>query len=564
MTGNRLLVVVVAVIALLLCGPAPRASAQGISEAGIRDLVRQAAQRVAAATQTASTAAVQDHPAGPTVSLSLDDVIKLTLDRNLSLAVQRLNPQISDLATENLFVTSYHPVFTSRVNTQSATSAPTSVLTLGQTAAAPVATTLTYNAGVTENLYWGGGSVSAAFNNFKQSNTSNTVTYNPLFNSTWTFTFTQPVPLISQNVVTDPNREAIWIQKVNKDMADTTLRSTVENTLANAETAYWEYVYSVDAVRVAEDSLTIAHQLVLDNQVRVQVGTMTPLDTLTAQSQEATAKQALVSAQGTQRNDEIALKQFIVGGTDDPNWKNVTIEPTDHPDFSPRPIDIDAELRKALSQRTDVELAKQTLQVNDITLRYMGDQLKPTVNLVATYAATGIGGPALERGTSTLGAPVTNTIPGGIGNAFSSLLGRDYPTWALGVTVTYPFLQNSQQVTLARARVQESQVAAQLKQQQLQVATDVTTAVIAATNAVESVQAAQVASDLAQRESDAEQSKFEVGLSTNYNVVLAQQTLSTARQSLLRAVANYREALVSLDRAEKTTLTSANIQIVGR
>ena len=564
MAGNRSLVVAGAVIASLVCGPASRVSAQGISEAGIRDLVRQAAQRVAAATQTASTAAVQDHPAGPTVSLSLDDVIKLTLDRNLSLAVQRLNPQISDLATENLFVTTYHPVFTSRLNTQSATSAPTSVLNLGQTSAAPVATTLTYNAGVSENLYWGGGSVSAAFNNFKQSNTSNTVTYNPLFNSTWTFTFTQPVPLISQNVVTDPTREAIWIQKVNKDMADTTLRSTVENTLANAETAYWEYVYSVDAVQVAQDSLTIAHQLVLDNQVRVQVGTMTPLDTLTAQSQEATAKQALVAAQGTQRNDEVALKQFIVGGTDDPNWRNVTIEPMDHPDFSPQPIDVDAELRKALSQRTDVELAKQSLQINDITLRYMGDQLKPTINLVATYAATGIGGPALARGTSTLGAPITATIPGGIGDAFSSLLGRDYPTWAVGLNVTYPFLTNTQQVTLARARVQESQVAAQLKQQQLQVATDVITAVITATNAVESVQAAQVASDLAQRESDAEQSKFDVGLSTNYNVVLAQQTLSTARQSLLRAVANYREALVSLDRAEKTTLASANIQIVGR
>ena len=122
---------------------------------------------------------------------------------------------------------------------------------------------------------------------------------------------------------------------------------------------------------------------------------------------------------------------------------------------------------------------------------------------------------------------------------------------------------SSQEATIARARVQLNQVNAQLKQTELQVATDVTNAVITVTNSVEAAQAAQVAVDLAQQELDAEQAKFDVGMSTNYNVVLAQVTLSTARQSLLRAVANYREALVSLDRLQQTTLTTANITILG-
>ena len=69
---------------------------------------------------------------------------------------------------------------------------------------------------------------------------------------------------------------------------------------------------------------------------------------------------------------------------------------------------------------------------------------------------------------------------------------------------------------------------------------------------------------LAQRQLDAEQSKFEVGMSTNYNVVLAQQTLSTARQAQLRAIANYREALVELERLQQTTLASASVTILGR
>ncbi|HEX4346259.1 MAG TPA: TolC family protein [Vicinamibacterales bacterium] len=564
MVRNRSTQCFAAATALTCCVFVRHARAQRPSDVDVHDLVQQAVQRVAPGSQVGSVPAAQVGAGNqPSATLSLEDTIKLTLDRNLNIAVQRLNPEVNDLAYRNLFVSSYHPVMTSTLTEQSATSAPTSVLTLGQTSAAPVAGTLTYNAGLTENVYWGGGTASAAFNNYRQTSTSNTITYNPLFNSTWSFAYTQPVPLLSQNVVTDPNREAIWIQKVNKDMSDTTLRATIENTVANVENAYWEYAYAVDAVRVAQDSVAIAHQLVVDNQTRVDVGTMTPLDTLTAQSQEAAATQLLVAAQSTRRNNEIALKQFIVGGTDDPNW-NVTIVPNDHPDFAPQPIDLDAAVRQALSQRTDLELSKQTLQINDISLRYLGDQLKPTVNLVARYQATGIGGPALERGTSTLGSAITQTVPGGIGNAFSTLFGRDYPTWSLGLTVSYPFLQNTQQVTLARARVQESQVRTQLKQQQLQVATEVTTAVIAVDNAVQAVQAGQVASDLAQREYDAEQAKFDIGTSTNYNVVLAQQTLSTAKQSLLRAIANYREALVGLDRAQKTTLTTASIQIVGR
>jgi outer membrane protein TolC len=333
--------------------------------------------------------------------------------------------------------------------------------------------------------------------------------------------------------------------------------------VASAETAYWEYVYSVEAVNVAQDSLAIAHQLVVDNQTKIDIGAMAPLEVLTAQSQEAVAKQALVNQVAIKRNDEIVLKQFLVSGADDPNW-NATIDPTDRPDFTvPQPIDLPTVLRNALSKRTDLELAKQTLQVNDITLRYMRDQLKPTVDLVASYAATGIGGPALARGTTTLGAPITATIPGGIGDAFSSLLNRAYPTWTLGVTVNYPFLLNTQQVTLARARVQVMQVNAQMAQLELQIASDVTAAVIGVDNDVQAVQAAQVATDLARRELDAEQGKLDAGISTSYNVVLAQQTLSMVRQSLLRAIANYREALVALDRVQQTTFASANIQIVG-
>jgi len=106
-------------------------------------------------------------------------------------------------------------------------------------------------------------------------------------------------------------------------------------------------------------------------------------------------------------------------------------------------------------------------------------------------------------------------------------------------------------------------VQAQIKQIELQIATDVTNAAIQAQNNAEAVQAAHAASELAQKKLEAEQSKFEVGMSTNYFVVQAQRDLADARNSELRAVANYRKALVELERLQETTLQSLNVTVVN-
>jgi outer membrane protein len=128
---------------------------------------------------------------------------------------------------------------------------------------------------------------------------------------------------------------------------------------------------------------------------------------------------------------------------------------------------------------------------------------------------------------------------------------------------SYPLGLSTQEANVARARVQLTQAQAQIRQVELQIATDVTSAAIQAQNSAEAVQAAKAASDLAQKKLEAEQSKFEVGMSTNYFVVQAQRDLSDARNSELRAVANYRKALVELERLQETTLQNLNITVVN-
>jgi outer membrane protein TolC len=290
---------------------------------------------------------------------------------------------------------------------------------------------------------------------------------------------------------------------------------------------------------------------------------MAPIDVVQAQAQAATQRQNLAQAEGTRRTAELALKRLIVGGTQDANWA-ATINPTDRPDFVPAEIDIPAAVRRALENRTDLQQAKKNLQVNDTTLKYLHNLTLPQVDLNARYGLVGQGGTQiLYEGSGITRTPV-GEIPGGYSDALNTLFRNSYPNWNLSLNVTYPLGTSNADANIARARVQSRQVEAQLKQIELQIATDVTNAATQVMSNVERVQAAQAAREFAQRQLEAEQSKFEVGMSTNYFVVQAQRDLATAQNNELSAVLAYRRSQVELERLQQTSLGSANITILGR
>ena len=91
------------------------------------------------------------------------------------------------------------------------------------------------------------------------------------------------------------------------------------------------------------------------------------------------------------RTAELALKRLIVSGAQDSNW-SVQLNPVDRPDFRPEPIDLEAAVRRALAERTDLDIAKKSMQANDVTLKYLRDQLRPQADFVGTYGLVGLGG----------------------------------------------------------------------------------------------------------------------------------------------------------------------------
>ncbi len=127
----------------------------------------------------------------------------------------------------------------------------------------------------------------------------------------------------------------------------------------------------------------------------------------------------------------------------------------------------------------------------------------------------------------------------------------EYPTWNFNVTMSYPIGGSQADAQHARARVQRTQAQTRLRALEIQIAAEVANAALTVQSNVKRVEAATAARELAQKRLEAEQSRFEVGLSTNFFVVQAQRDLRDAANTELRALADYRKSLVNFERAQQ-------------
>ena len=215
--------------------------------------------------------------------------------------------------------------------------------------------------------------------------------------------------------------------------------------------AYWDLVYAIQAVEAAQNSLDLANRLVQDNQSRVEIGTLAPIDVVSAQAEAATRRQTLVQAQATVRTSELALKRLIVSGTDDPLWTS-SLNPVDRPSATPEPIDLEARrCARAGAMRTDLQQSKNNLKISDINLRNQVDATKPQLNLTANYGLNGLGGPHSAAPVRSIRSPAarpSTVIQSGYLDALRNISGFDAPTWTVGFTFAYPLGQSAQEANV--------------------------------------------------------------------------------------------------------------------
>jgi len=520
------------VFTALAVAAAVPASAQSPTPEHVRELMAQAQAQLDQAQTASQPSPGRAATGGARMDLTADEAVARALERNVTLASQRLTPRTFDYSLAALYGT-YRPVVNSTVSGQSATTLGRQTIDGGEKTNQDQAV---WNGGLQQNLRWGGGNYNVGWNNNRIVTTQNNAILNPSYASTFSATYTQP---LLQGFKLDQNRTNILTTEISQDVAELDLQATTASITAQVRNAYWDLVFSILNLENQRTSLDLASKLVQDNRARVEIGTMAPIDIVQAQAEEATRRQAVVSAEATLQNAELALKQLMVSGTDDPVWTS-SLNPTDRPAPGTESIDLEGAIRNALEHRTDLLQAKKTIDSANISLKGLDNLTLPQLNAVTTYRANGQGG----RST-TAGIPPSNwwDALGGIGKF-------DAPTWTVQLNFAYPLGTSQADANKARQRIIIQQNETQVKATELTIATQVTAAAIAIRSSLEAIQAATAARELSQKRYEAAQSKLEVGMATNFEVVQAQRDLADARNSELREHLNYRRALIDFQRTQ--------------
>jgi outer membrane protein TolC len=181
------------------------------------------------------------------------------------------------------------------------------------------------------------------------------------------------------------------------------------------------------------------------------------------------------------------------------------------------------------------------------------------VDLVGSLAFNGLGGTEFIR--EGFAGEITGEVPGGYTDAVDQLFGGDFRDWSVGLRLSYPLGHSTESAQHAQAQVEYRQQRASIDNQELIIAQEVRMAARAVDTNRKRIETTRVARELAEERLEAEEKKFEVGMSTSFFIVQAQRDLTEAAANELRALIDYNKALVEFERARGTVLDRDNITV---
>jgi HAE1 family hydrophobic/amphiphilic exporter-1 len=473
--------------------------------------------------------------------MSLAQAIEVALENNLDLKVARLNPQIQDYSLQAARA-AFRPTLGSNFNQNRS-----SRISVNANEGVPRVTSQsqTYSTSLNQALPKFGATYSVQFSSRRSSdNTLSSI--RPLqYTGSTQLSYSQP---LLANFKIDNTRNNIRTQQVQRQIVDIQLLERIENTKASVRVAYWALRRAIEQVEIQKRALDLSQRLLQDNRTKVEIGTLAPIDLVQNEATVANNEQALLGARVSWQTAELTLKRLLVTGTEDPLYSQ-TLNPVEQPPALEQvQVDIPGAIKTALQERTDIAQTKKSLESNAFTLELRRNATRPSLNLTGPYTLAGTGGDEYGRNGAFRGDLLNAS---GYTDVLRGIAQLDQPTWTVGVNFNYPLGMVAQRAALAQAQIQFQQAEANLKAQELSVSTDVTSAGLAVQNTYQQLLAARKSREAAERNAEAEQTRYDNGMSNNYNIAQAQNDLTSRRVLELNAIIAYVNAIADYEKRQR-------------
>ena len=421
-----------------------------------------------------------------------------------------------------------------------------------------------YNFGYNQGFRTGA-TLQATISNSRTTTDNPFVDFSPQLSSTFKATVTQPF-LYGGGIWL--NRRFIQEAIYDRRITDSAFRLQVLYTVNQVENIYWALVSSYEDLQAKERALEQSKQVAADDRKQLEIGTMAPLDVVTADSSVAADQQAVVSSQSNLNYQQLIIKQAIARNLSDPALIAAPVIPTDRVSLEQLPEEnqsADDLAQVAFQNRPELEQATLSLEKDQITLRATKNALLPTLNGYLFYGSSALGGSqspdALNFGTGKLYPP--GSFPSsGYGTVLQNLFNSTAPDKGAGITLNVPLRNRAAQADRARSMIEYRQQQLRLEQLYTEIKMQVVNQQFALTNDRAQVLAAEASQRYNAQSLDAEQKKLHLGASTTANVLQQSRNLATAENSLTAARAAYAKDRASLYQLLATTLQHYGINLI--
>lgn len=506
----------------------------------------------------------------PVRELSVKDAIRLALINNLEIAIEDYN---EDLNRQQIFGTRgfYDPRLSFEVGWAATENPARSILDAGR--GIPVNTTdrIYFDTSLVQNLP-NGSSVILSFNNNRFSTNSTFSFMNPSFGSNFAVSLRQP---LWRGFKKTQTRRQLKLFNLDIEISDSQFQQTVSEIVQQVQNQYWELVFAIESYEAIRKSMELAIIQHENNQKRVQIGVMAPIEITASRAEVATREQEMIQSEVQIITSQNGLKRHLAPDPTAPIW-NLTLIPTQLPQVQDLAITMDEAISRALGRRPELEQNRLLRQKVEVDREYYQREGRPTVDLVASLTNTGRAGEIFGSefvDTDGDGVPDTslqnvpqqaNPFFGSFGNSWGQVFGFDYINYTLGVSVEIPLRNRANEAERAMLLIEDRRLASQLKNQQQMIIVEVRNAYESIATQRKRLEAAGVARQLSEAQLVGENKRFQAGLSTNFEVLRYQRDLSQSQVQELRARVDYQQAVTDLETAMYTIVDNNDIVLARR
>jgi outer membrane protein TolC len=337
----------------------------------------------------------------------------------------------------------------------------------------------------------------------------------------------------------DAGRLNIKIRKQDLKIAEHSFRLLTMDIIQRVAVTYYDLIAAIDQVKTRTKALELASQLVSENKKKEAAGTIAPLEARQSESQEATAKTALIASQFGVQQAENLLKSLITH--DFASVQHLMLEPTERlvPVYQAFSL-VDA-WRNGLENRPDYLQAKEEVESRNLVLSYRKNHLFPALDLVGTYGRNGVAGSTED--------------------SLDAIADNRNPYYGGALVLKFPLTFKSDRADYKRAKIQKQMAILDLKRREDAVLQEIDIAVKQVQSSYQATESSRAARKFAEEALDAEQKKLEAGRSTSFFVLQFQRDLTDASAVEIRAAAEYNKALQQLYFREGTTLHRNNVNL---